>query len=59
MNNIDSDPLFIGTGNYHLTINSPCIDTGTSLNPDVLTDIDGDIRPQGNHFDIGADEYIL
>jgi len=43
--------------NYHLKRSSPCIDTGTSVGaPD--TDIDGDLRPQGEGYDIGADEYV-
>ncbi|MEW6607183.1 MAG: choice-of-anchor Q domain-containing protein [bacterium] len=55
--NIDADPLFVGAGDYHLTPDSPCIDTGTSTGapPD---DIDGDIRPQGPAYDMGSDEYV-
>ena len=53
--NIDADPLFISGGDYHLTMSSPCIDTGTDAGVDV--DIDGDGRPQGAGFDMGAYEY--
>ena len=55
--NIDPcDPAFVGNGDYHLTDFSCCIDTGTDVSaPDY--DIDGDIRPQGNGYDIGADEF--
>ena len=53
--NIDADPLWIGTGDYHLTAGSPCIDAGTDAG--VYTDSDGDVRPQGASFDMGADEY--
>ena len=54
--NIDADPLFVDApgGNYHLTWGSPCIDTGTDAG--VATDMDGDARPLGGGFDMGADE---
>jgi parallel beta-helix repeat protein len=53
--NIDQNPLFIGGGNYQLSSNSPCIDTGTSQGaPD--TDIDGNPRPLGAGYDMGAYE---
>ncbi len=55
--NIDEDPLFVGGGDYHLTADSPCIDTGTDA--EVYTDIDGDVRPQGEGFDMGSDEYMF
>jgi len=54
--NIDSDPLFVGGGDYHLTAGSPCIDAGTDGG--VYTDMDGDERPQGAGFDMGSDESI-
>jgi len=55
--NIASDPLFVGGGNYHLTANSPCIDTGTSNGaPD--TDLEGNSRPQGAGYDMGAYEFV-
>jgi len=66
--NIDANPQFVGGSDYHLTANSPCIDTGTG---DIVTypllptdDIDGDTRPlDGNkdgtaEYDMGSDEYI-
>ena len=52
---ISQDPLLDGT--YHLTSSSPCIDAGTDAG--VYTDMDGDSRPQGSGFDIGADEYYI
>lgn len=56
--NIWEDPLFIDpeNGNYHLAGGSPCIDSGTDAG--VYTDIDGDIRPLGAGFDMGADEFV-
>jgi len=45
--NIDNPPLFVDslTGNYHLTINSPCIDAGDPLSP---------LDPDGTISDMGA-----
>ena len=49
-----------GTGNYHLTAGSPCINAGTSQGA-AATDMDGVPRPQvrstGNGYDIGPYEY--
>ena len=56
--NIDADPLFAapGNGDYHLTDGSPCVDTGTADGaPD--TDFEGDPRPSGDGYDMGADEH--
>jgi hypothetical protein len=56
--NIDADPLFVGGSDYHLAAESPCINKGTSEGaPDH--DIDGDPRPLGAGYDIGADEYAM
>jgi len=53
--NIDAAPLFIGAGDYHLRVDSPCIDAGVDTG--LYSDIDGDTRPHGAGFDLGADEY--
>lgn len=53
--NINTDPLFVGGGDYHLQEFSPCVDAGTDAGVD--TDIDGDARPYGDGFDMGADEF--
>jgi hypothetical protein len=47
------DPLLNAT--YHLLAGSPAIDAG--VNAGVMTDIDGDPRPVGPGYDIGADEW--
>jgi len=55
--NIDCDPEFAGSGDYHLLASSCCVDAGTSDGA-PSEDMEGDPRPQGGGFDIGADEYI-
>ena len=55
--NISADPLYAGGGDYHITAGSPCIDLGTDAG--VYTDMDGDARPQGVGFDMGADEFAV
>jgi len=58
-NMIASNPLFVGSdaGDYHLTFNSPCRDSGNNSLPG-LTDIDfeGDPRIAFGTVDMGADE---
>ena len=53
--NIDADPLFLADLDYHLRPGSPCIHAGTDAG--VYTDIDGQSRPWGAGFDMGADEF--
>jgi predicted outer membrane repeat protein len=59
--NINTDPKFVGSGDYHLqisapcTIISPCIDAGTSAGAPA-NDLDGVTRPQISGFDMGAYE---
>jgi parallel beta-helix repeat protein len=50
------DPAFAPDG-YHLTGSSAAINTGVDAG--VTTDIDGEGRPQGSGYDIGADEILL
>ncbi|MGC9396702.1 MAG: right-handed parallel beta-helix repeat-containing protein, partial [Anaerolineae bacterium] len=53
LNDWTADPRFADDG-YHLRIGSPAIDAGA---PVALTrDVDGDPRPYGLGFDVGADE---
>ena len=55
--NMDQAPLFDEGSNYHLSENSPCIDNGVSVDG-VTEDIDGEVRPFGEGFDIGSDEFV-
>ena len=62
--NIDCDPEFVGSGDYHLTASSCCIDAGTNDAPE-LPDKDKDGKPRiidGNGddtpiVDMGAYEF--
>jgi hypothetical protein len=53
-NDRSGDPAF-DTDGYHLTSSSAAIDAG--VDAEVTTDIDGDTRPWGDGYDIGADEF--
>jgi len=57
LGNIDADPMFLDTGDYHLTQYSPCIDGGTDCG--IVIDADGETRPQIDGFDIGSDEFVI
>jgi len=48
------NPAFAADG-YHLTAASIAIDHG--VNAGVTTDIDGEPRPMGAGYDLGADEF--
>jgi len=53
------DPLFVDTiiYNLHITENSPAVDVASSVFAPVF-DYDGNPRPSGSGYDIGAYEYI-
>ena len=56
---IYGDPAFVNPngGDYHIGLASAAIDQGMDVGVD--DDIDGDPRPQGSGYDIGADETGL
>lgn len=57
LNPFFTDPMFVSPAadNYHITSDSPGLDVGTYV--DLSEDFDGDVRPLGIGYDIGADEY--
>lgn len=56
---MDGDPTFMNpaSDDYHLRKTSAAIDAGVDVG--VPNDIDGDPRPLGAGFDLGADEFAL
>ncbi len=57
-NHIWNDPAFedAAADDFHLKISSPAVDAG--VESAIFHDIDGDLRPAGQGFDIGADERL-
>ncbi|MGC9985845.1 MAG: choice-of-anchor Q domain-containing protein [Polyangia bacterium] len=55
---VSGDPMFVDPTSYdfHLTSSSPAVDHGKTTS--ATTDIDGNPRPQGSAFDIGAYELV-
>jgi len=56
--NLWDDPDFVDPdgADYHIGPNSAAIDAGVDAGVD--DDIDGDPRPQGDAYDLGADEFV-
>lgn len=52
--NVDADPLFVGSSDYHLQVGSPAIDAGTAAGAPAY-DIEGTLR--GAVPDMGAYEW--
>ena len=57
VHSISADPLFVdaAVGDLHLSFGSPCVDTADP-STFLTLDIEGDIRPVNQGFDMGADE---
>jgi hypothetical protein len=55
--NVTGNPMFVNpdVGDYHIGSTSEAIDMG--VNAGITVDIDGESRPAGNGYDIGADEF--
>jgi predicted outer membrane repeat protein len=56
--NIYEDPAFVGEGDYHLSPDSPCIDSGTDQIELPEFDFEGNPRVVGAAPDMGADEFV-
>ena len=58
---ITAEPIFVDPDNndFHLKAGSPGIDNGADLKDLVPIDIEGNKRPQGKGYDIGAFEYTI
>jgi len=59
LHDVQTDPHLVNPAgdDDHLRFGSPCIDVGVDAG--VATDLDGDLRPLGAGYDIGADEYVV
>jgi len=58
-NDYTGDPAFVDpdAGDYHIGLTSAAIDKG--IDAGVEDDIDGDARPHGSGYDLGADEVRI
>jgi parallel beta-helix repeat protein len=56
---IQVDPFFVDSarGDYHLTANSPCVNSGDNTAVNDTSDFEKDIRIAQSTVDIGADEF--
>jgi hypothetical protein len=56
LHGISADSRFVSPTDFHLLPGSPCEDRGALLDETYALDRDGEIRPQGSTFDLGAFE---
>jgi parallel beta-helix repeat protein len=58
---IETDPLFVdtGSGDFHITWNSPCRNTGDNAAVSIQLDFEGDPRITLGTVDMGADEFYF
>ncbi len=55
--NINANPQFVNVGsNFQLSASSPAINVGTTIGT-LTMDVNGNYRPQGSGYEIGAYEY--
>ena len=56
---VEGDPMFVNSAgaDFHLQENSPAIDTGSPTDA-PSDDFEGQARPSGAGYDIGADEWL-
>lgn len=58
--NIDADPMFVLSNDWHITASSPCRNAGTNLSwMSGALDVDGQPRIFDERVDMGADEAVM